>query len=83
MYMTRSGYTFVSQHLNKRFKFSRVMDHLKQKVKDHELDKREGEELKRLAIQHEIEKKKLEQIRMEEKIQLGIVLGNISTKPIT
>ena len=41
---------------------------MKQKVKDHELDKREGEELKRLAIQHEIEKKKLEQIRMEEKI---------------
>ena len=47
------------------------MDHLKTKVKEHELDKQEGDELKKLAIQYEIEKKKLDQIRMEEKLQLG------------
>lgn len=47
------------------------MDHLKTKVKEQELDKQEGDELKRLAIQYEIEKKKLDQIRMEEKLQLG------------
>lgn len=44
---------------------------MKTKVKEHELDREEGEELKKLAIQYEIEKKKLEQIRMEEKLQLG------------
>jgi len=48
-----------------------VRDHLKGKVKEHELDKQEGDELKKLAIQYEIEKKKLDQIRMEEKLQLG------------
>ena len=50
----------------------RVMDHLKTKVKEHELDRAEGEELKKLAIQYGIEKKKLDQIRIEEKLQLGM-----------
>ena len=48
------------------------MDHLKTKVKEHELDREEGEELKKLAIQYGIEKKKLDQIRIEEKLQLGM-----------
>ena len=48
------------------------MDHLKTKVKEHELDRAEGEELKKLAIQYGIEKKKLDQIRIEEKLQLGM-----------
>lgn len=48
------------------------MDHLKQKVKEHELDMQEGDELKKLAVQYELEKKKLEEIRKEEKRQLGI-----------
>lgn len=47
------------------------MDHLKVRVKEHELDKQEGTELKKLAIQYEIEKKRLDDIRMEEKKQLG------------
>lgn len=51
--------------------FYRVMDHLKSKVSEHEVDRQEGEELKKLSIQYEVEKKKLDQIRMEEKLQLG------------
>lgn len=51
--------------------YLRVMGHLKTKVKEHEIDNAEGEELKKLAIQYEIEKKKLDHIRMEEKLQLG------------
>jgi len=62
----------VAAKQNKGFIKAQVMDHLKTKVKEHELDREEGEELKKLAIQYEIEKKKLEQIRMEEKLQLGI-----------
>lgn len=40
-------------------------------MKEYELDKQEGDELKKLAIQYEIEKKRLDQIRLEEKVQLG------------
>jgi len=50
------------------------MDHLKSKVREHDLDKQEGDELKKLAIQYEMEKKKLDEIRMEEKLQLGKVM---------
>lgn len=59
------------------------MDHLKTKVKEHELDRAEGDELKKLAIQYEIEKKKLDQIRMEEKLQLGkwvLVSNNVTER---
>ncbi|XP_067938242.1 cilia- and flagella- associated protein 210-like [Watersipora subatra] len=62
----------LSAKKNRDFIKAQVMDHLKGKVKEHELDKQEGDELKKLAIQYEIEKKKLDQIRMEEKLQLGL-----------
>lgn len=53
------------------------MDHLRVKVKDHEVDRQEGDELKKLAIQYEMEKKKLEEIRKEEKKQLGNLLTQV------
>ncbi|XP_062566128.1 cilia- and flagella- associated protein 210-like [Saccostrea cucullata] len=55
---------------NEKFLTAQIQEHVKQRHEEVEEDKREGEELQKLAIQFHAEKERLEEIKRAEKLQM-------------
>ncbi|KAI8793239.1 cilia- and flagella- associated protein 210-like [Biomphalaria glabrata] len=54
----------------KDFQIAQINEHMKASEKEKELDLREAEELKKLAVQFQIEKERLDNIRREERLAM-------------
>lgn len=48
----------------------RIQEHMKERHEEVEEDRREGEELQKLAVQFHIEKERLDNIKRDEKLQM-------------
>ncbi|KAH9520065.1 hypothetical protein Btru_059855 [Bulinus truncatus] len=59
----------------REFQFAQINEHLKSNVKEKQDSLKEAEELKKLAVQFQIEKERLENIRREER--LAMLQGNM------